>query len=122
MISKKDLSDHEVDNMRLKFRPLLSELHRLIFAPGSDSISKQSRAEVFSLKLKTQEAGMPKISAREQELMMLLSKGKSLKEVAKAMKISYFTAETHRKNIFKKFQTKSIAELIKKASKIFWLE
>jgi len=74
------------------------------------------------VKLKTPEVEVPELSSRERELLILLSKGRSLKEVATAMKVSYFTAETHRKNVFRKFQTKSVAELIKKASKVFWLE
>ncbi len=99
----------------------LTDLHRLLFSPGS--LPKQKRDVSNPLtRGKKPILNPPKLSFREQQLLLLLAKGQSLKEGAKSMKIGYTTAETYRKNLFKKFESKSAAELIRKASKVYWLE
>jgi DNA-binding CsgD family transcriptional regulator len=62
------------------------------------------------------------ITPREKAVLALLSKGFSSKEIASMLSISSHTAESHRKNLLGKFEAKNAAELIKKASKVFWLE
>lgn len=62
------------------------------------------------------------LSKREQEVIKLLSQGYSTKEIAEQLQISFNTIETHRKHLLQKFEAKNVAELIKKATKIFWLE
>ncbi len=100
---------------------MLKDFHRLIFFPGP--VTKENAMRMDSLvTLKPPQTNIPKLSPRERELLILLGKGQSLKEAASTMKIGYTTAETYRKNLFKKFVAKSIADLIKKASKVFWLE
>jgi len=114
-------TNSERNLLKNTIRGMLKELHRLLFGPLMVQ-PEELNGNKFLVKLKTPEVEVPELSSRERELLILLSKGRSLKEVATAMKVSYFTAETHRKNVFRKFQTKSVAELIKKASKVFWLE
>jgi two-component system response regulator NreC len=55
-------------------------------------------------------------------VLELLSKGFSTKEIADILGISFHTTEGYRKNLLQKFEAKNSAELIKKASKVFWLE
>jgi DNA-binding CsgD family transcriptional regulator len=62
------------------------------------------------------------ITPREKAVLALLSKGFSSKEIASMLSISSHTAESHRKSLLGKFEAKNAAELIKKASKVFWLE
>lgn len=62
------------------------------------------------------------LSRREQEVIKLLSQGYSTKKIADHLHISFNTIETHRKHLLQKFEAKNVAELIKKASKVFWLE
>lgn len=62
------------------------------------------------------------ITRRERQLLLYLSKGLSTKELAVTLQISEHTIETHRKHLLQKFEAKNTAELIKKASKVFWLE
>ena len=62
------------------------------------------------------------ITRREVEVLELLSKGFSTKEIADILGISFHTTEGYRKNLLQKFEAKNSAELIKKASKVFWLE
>jgi len=58
-------------------------------------------------------AAAPALSGREREIVQLLAEGKSNKDVARALKISVKTAETHRSNIMRKMQFGSLAELVR---------
>ncbi|WP_299063834.1 response regulator transcription factor [uncultured Polaribacter sp.] len=58
------------------------------------------------------------ISKKETEVLMLISKGLTTKEIANQLFVSSRTIETHRANILKKLEVKNTAELIKKAVKI----
>ncbi len=62
------------------------------------------------------------ITPRELQVIQLLSQGLVTKEIAASLGISYHTAETYRKRLLGKFEAKNVAELIKKASKVYWLE
>jgi DNA-binding NarL/FixJ family response regulator len=55
------------------------------------------------------------LSAREREIVQLLSAGKSNKAVADALAISVRTAESHRANILRKLNIDSIAGLVRYA-------
>lgn len=54
-----------------------------------------------------------KLTNREIELIELFSKGLSSKEIASQLNVSYFTVDTHKKNIFKKIKINSTVELVK---------
>jgi len=62
------------------------------------------------------------LTVKEKEVLKKIAQGKSSKEIADALSISENTVETHRKNMMGKFEAKNIAELIKKASKLYWLD
>lgn len=53
------------------------------------------------------------LTAREREILQLIAKEYSNKQIAEELFISERTVETHRKNIFRKTQTNSIVGLIK---------
>lgn len=55
------------------------------------------------------------LSDRETEVLMLVSEGKTTKEIADQLFVSSRTVETHRVNIMKKLKVQNTAELIKKA-------
>ncbi len=57
----------------------------------------------------------PTLSAREREIVQLLAEGCSNKDVARGLKISLKTAETHRSNIMRKMGFDSLAELVRYA-------
>jgi DNA-binding CsgD family transcriptional regulator len=63
-----------------------------------------------------------KISQREEQVLALLANGASTKDIAHKLSITEHTVETHRKHLLEKLDAKNTAELIKKASKVFWLE
>ncbi|RNA63202.1 LuxR family transcriptional regulator [Chryseobacterium nematophagum] len=56
-----------------------------------------------------------KLTDRELEVLSLLARGYSAKEIADQLIISYHTVTTHRKNILKKLECNKVSELIKKA-------
>lgn len=55
---------------------------------------------------------IPLLSRREKEIVQLLTEGKSTKEIADKLCISFLTVQTHRRNILNKYEVKNVAELI----------
>jgi DNA-binding NarL/FixJ family response regulator len=55
------------------------------------------------------------LSAREREIVQLLAEGNSNKDIARALKISVKTTETHRSNIMRKMGFGSLPELVRYA-------
>ena len=58
------------------------------------------------------------LSKKESEVLELISKGLTTKEIAAKLFVSSRTIETHRTSILKKLEVKNTAELIKKATEI----
>jgi len=56
-----------------------------------------------------------RLSGRELEVVQLLAEGQSNKEVAATLGISVKTAETHRANIMRKLDLKSLSDLVRYA-------
>jgi DNA-binding NarL/FixJ family response regulator len=56
-----------------------------------------------------------RITAREREIIQLLSEGKSNKEVAVTLDISTRTVETHRASIMHKLGIESLSDLVRYA-------
>ena len=52
------------------------------------------------------------LTTRERELIKLFSKGLTSKEIANELFVSSFTIDTHKKNIYKKLNISSMAELV----------
>src|SRR5579863_2348001 len=57
-------------------------------------------------------SNVPKLSAREREVVQLVCEAKASKEIASILGVSLATAETHRSNILRKLGLHSIAELV----------
>lgn len=57
----------------------------------------------------------PNVTSREREIIQLIAKEYSNAQIAEALFISERTVETHRKNIFRKTNTKSVVGLLKYA-------
>lgn len=64
---------------------------------------------------------LDKFSIREKEIIKHLCEGHSSHEIATALFISEHTVRTHRKNILRKADVKSTAELVVKAIKLGWV-
>ena len=54
----------------------------------------------------------PELTAREREILQWIVRGKSNKDIARELKISSRTVETHRAHIMEKLEAKNTAELI----------
>lgn len=54
-----------------------------------------------------------RLSKREQEILVLISKGLTSQRIGNALFISKYTVETHRKNILRKLDFNSSTELVK---------
>ena len=63
----------------------------------------------------------PQLTRREKEILLLIGEGLSTKMIADKCHISINTVETHRRHLLEKLQVKNSMELIKEASKLFWL-
>lgn len=66
--------------------------------------------------MSTQHTSIKKLSNKESEILILISKGLTTKDIASKLFISTRTVETHRSNILKKLEVKNTASLIKKAT------
>ncbi|WP_326991926.1 helix-turn-helix transcriptional regulator [Chitinophaga sp. 212800010-3] len=53
-----------------------------------------------------------KLSPRELDIIRLIKEGKSTKQIAVVLELSIYTVETHHKNINRKLNVQSTAELI----------
>ena len=70
------------------------------------------------LRSESRDASTPEtLSAREREIVQLLAEGNSNKDIARALKISVKTTETHRSNIMRKMGFGSLPELVRYASR-----
>lgn len=54
------------------------------------------------------------LTSREREIAQLLIDGKTSKEIAKMLSISFRTVEAHRARVIRKYQVKSVVELVSK--------
>ena len=78
--------------------PMTSEIARLVV----ESFRKSARLEKPTVRL----------SAREEEVLILLSKGYSNKEIASRLSIGVETISSHLKHIYKKMHVRSRAEAV----------
>jgi len=62
------------------------------------------------------------LTASEFEIVRMIARGLTTKEIANQRIISYHTVSTHRKNIFKKIGVSNVSELIIHAIKAGWID
>ena len=72
--------------------------------------------EVSSAIEKNGDAGIPVITRREKEVLVLIADGLTNAEIGEKLFISTTTVDTHRKNLLAKFQAKNTATLIRMAA------
>lgn len=95
----------------------LKELHNKTAVHPRFVIEPEPIKKIFVLKDETET-----LTSREVEVLKLLANGCTSQEIAQHLFIEVNTVETHRKNLLSKFKAKNVAELIKKATKLYWLE
>lgn len=67
------------------------------------------------IKQPQEEAGQPRLTEREKQVLRLIAEGKSNKEIAELLCLSAKTVAAHRANIMSKLEIHSRAELVKYA-------
>jgi len=115
-------SDDPLKDERAKgaMRSLMTEarkLYRLIY-PQPQFVKKTEPLTEIVFELEPRHILTPK----EKEVLKRIAQGQSTKEIAYDLRISENTVETHRKNMLRKLEAKNVAELVKKASKLYWLD
>ena len=93
-------------------------LYEPVYTDGGDTLyvmdqvsDKKNREELWVENLSLREA-MKKLSGREKEIIICLTKGLNNKEIADYLFLSPHTVATHRRNISNKLQIHTIAGLI----------
>ncbi|HUZ45715.1 MAG TPA: response regulator transcription factor [Terriglobia bacterium] len=81
--------------------------HKRYLSPGASGVA----VEGF-LHSSAEAEPIDRLTPREREIVQLLAKGKSNKEVASALNISVKTVEAHRANIMHKLNLPSFADLV----------
>ena len=88
----------------------------------SDDISNTLLNEKKYMRPDYVEDGNHNFSRRETEIVRLLADGLSTQEVADRLFLSYYTVETHRKNLLNKLNLRNTAELVKYAAHLGLLD
>ena len=87
--------------------------NKIYISPVLADVSREDWAE--RCRQKDKPFTIKSLSPREHEIIKLIADGKSSKEIADILFISYRTAERHRYNIMRKFGLKKTADLVKYA-------
>ncbi|MFT3846964.1 MAG: response regulator transcription factor [Lacibacter sp.] len=111
MIEESDISGYLLKNIgQTEFLKALNKI-----AAGGIYFSDEVLQEMLKASERKKEAEESKLTARELEIVKLIEKEYSNKQIAEELFLSERTVETHRKNIFRKTKTNSVIGLIKYA-------
>lgn len=115
------MSDDEYLTSKLSVEQLLTQIYRCFqsYCPYKNKLHFDEGQPVH---LSYPFYGYEELSKREYLVLKLIADGLSSHEIADKLSMSFHTAESHRKNLLQKFQAHNSAELVKKATKVFWLE
>ncbi|MBS1731768.1 MAG: response regulator transcription factor [Bacteroidetes bacterium] len=111
MINDSDIAGYVLKN--ISKQELLKALEKI--AAGGIYFSEDVLAEMIKESEKKKEAEQAHLTMREIEIIRLIEKELSNKQIADTLFLSERTVETHRKNIFRKTKTNSLIGLIKYA-------
>ncbi len=111
MIEESDISGYLLKNIgQTEFLKALDKI-----AAGGIYFSDEVLQEMLKASERKKEAEESKLTVRELEIVKLIEKEYSNKQIAEELFLSERTVETHRKNIFRKTKTNSVIGLIKYA-------
>ena len=85
--------------------------NKMYISPLLNDLTREDWAE--RCRMKDKPFAVKSLTPREREIIKLIAEGKSSKEIADILFISYRTAERHRANIMGKFGLKKTADLVK---------
>ena len=102
------LKDSGLDEISNALRAILSG--QKYIAP---EIAEIVLARAVTQWLSESQSQLPKLSAREREVLQLVAEGKSTKEIAASLYVSIKTVETHRRHIMGRLNLPNVAQLTK---------
>ncbi len=95
------------------------ELHRAVrsVARGMIYLSPLLASQVVNVRFRAERDSVrvPRLAPREREVLQLLAEGHSSASIGRKLRISSHTVESHRRNIMRKLNLHSIAELTRYA-------
>lgn len=111
MINQADINGYVLKN--ISKQDLLTAIQKI--ANGGIYFSEEVLHELAAFSQTRKEEDKVQLTVREKEIIQLMEKEYSNKQIADELFISERTVETHRKNIFRKTSTNSVLGLIKYA-------
>jgi DNA-binding NarL/FixJ family response regulator len=111
MINQADINGYVLKN--ISKQELLNAIQKI--ASGGIYFSEEVLNELAAFSQTRKEEEKVQLTVREKEIIQLMEKEYSNKQIADELFISERTVETHRKNIFRKTNTNSVLGLIKYA-------
>jgi two-component system, NarL family, nitrate/nitrite response regulator NarL len=92
---------------------LIEAINRVM--DGSVYLSKAANEKIIQQLqgLGLPQNGIPALTRREKEILQLLCEGKTSQEIADKLFLSYYTVDTHRKNMLQKFNVHNTQSLMK---------
>lgn len=109
MINQADINGYVLKN--ISKQELLNAIQKI--ANGGIYFSEEVLNELAAFSQTRKEEDKVQLTVREKEIIQLMEKEYSNKQIADELFISERTVETHRKNIFRKTSTNSVLGLIK---------
>src|SRR4029079_7660258 len=82
----------------------------------SAAIAEQIRSRHMNGRPKTPLRSMPRLSAREAEVLQLVAEGYPSKQIADELQVSVKTVEKHRQSLMDKLKLHCIADLVRHAA------
>ena len=115
IISK--LINMDIDAIVLKSKIGSEEL--LLALQNINSGKKYYSSEISEMffQSETTDSGTPYLTMREKEILILICKENTTREISSKLRIADSTIETHRKNLFVKLKVKSQSGLVREAIK-----
>jgi FixJ family two-component response regulator len=86
---------------------LLAAIEKALTEDAEKRVERASRAEIL--------ARMGQLTKRENQVMEMVTNGKSNKEIAADLSVSAKTVEAHRAHVMEKMEAGSLAELVRMA-------
>lgn len=111
MINDSDINGYVLKNIGKQ--ELVNAIYKI--AGGGIYFSEEVLAELAKYSVIKKENDDSQLTIREKEIIRLIEKELSNREIADQLFISERTVETHRKNIFRKTRTSSVIGLVKYA-------
>lgn len=103
LVFLKDISHEKIKSKSKHNSDILSlvqnGIENIILDPGNDSIKKITESQIH-------------LSTREKEILSLVKKGFSTKEISEKLSLKINTINTYRKNLMNKLNAKNSAELV----------